>query len=147
MRERDRLLLALGLVILLTGTALGFVIDVDVTVESAVSWAGSVILGVTASQGEVLYFSNGAITGSCDDTSKIFDTNVSSGTINFTISELVEEGGDLMMEIGGVDHDISITQSSYSFPFTASGQKVCIKAIAQKTDKIKVTTSDITVEV
>ena len=140
------------LLVLMGGFAFAFSADFAFNINQIVNsflvdWGGSYTTDLGGDAGDVFYLKGSESYSSCDATSSLWDSNISSGSINFTLSELIETGMDLKMEIGGNDFDLNVGTSDYSFPITGLSQKVCLKAIGSADGIVKITSTDFNIVV
>ena len=143
------------LLVLMGGFAFAFSADFATNLTSIVSsflvtWDGSYTQDINdATIGEVYYLTGtNEKLSSCSGNAVEWDSNVSMATINFTLTELIENSVDFKLEIGGNDFDLNVGTSEYSFPITGLSQKVCLKAIITGEGiNNKITTSDFNIVV
>lgn len=142
-------LVVIGMVLMMASG--GFAFDADFTVDVAeivnsfiVSWTGSYTNTVSGNTDEIVYLANGERFSSCSGNAVIWTTTTASGTIEFTVSNLNEDGADFKFEVGGVETDI-MTNGDKTIPYSGASQKVCLKAKLKADAQARITTTDLTV--
>jgi len=136
--------------LLLVGGAFAFDADFAFNLQEAINsflvdWTGDYTSDLSGEVDQVFYLAGSSSYSSCSGGAVLWTSNISNGSINFTVSDIYESGMDLKLQIEGTEYDLNSSQTEYSFPITAIDQRVCLKAIGKQSGDVRISTSDFNV--